>query len=167
MGTVVSVNTYTHTVTYVTDKMLTSLRQVITGIGLNPSKFVENWSTNELAVKTWLGSKDLKEAVLEITSSSGTFVTRYDFTINYSYGDGDGSMWVDPDVIRNSIIKLGHIPSNCNYKLILRVGPGAPDVPGWGNCEFLSTAGYVRQSLGTTIGTNSIGAEAGYWRKIS
>lgn len=167
MGSIVSVNTYTHTVTFVTDKMLGSLKQIIVGIGLNPSNFVSSWSSNERAIKTWLESKDLVEAVLEITSSAGTFVTRCDFTIDYSYGNGDGQMWVDTDSVRIAIIKMGKQPSECKYELKLRVKSGAPDVQGWGDCQFLSTAGFVKQSLGTAIGTNSIGAQAGYWRKVS
>ncbi|MGP2478232.1 hypothetical protein [Listeria monocytogenes] len=44
---------------------------------------------------------------------------------------------------------------------------GAPHVDGWSDCNFLSTDGFVKQNLGTTIGTNSIGTQAGYWRKAS
>jgi Bacterial HORMA domain 2 len=167
MSSIVSVNTYTHSVTFVTDKMLGSLKQIIVGIGLSPTKFVSDWSTNERAVKAWLESKDLVEAVLEITSSTGAFVTRCDFTIDYTYSVGDGAMWVDPDAIKYSIIKLGKIPSECSYRFILRVKPGAPFVDGWDDCQLLSTSGFVKQTLGTTIGTNAIGTQAGYWRKIS
>jgi hypothetical protein len=167
MASIVSVNTFTHSVAFVTDKMLLSLRTIITGIGLSPGKFTDNWQLYERGIKAWLDSKHLKEAVLEITSSSGTFVTRCDFTIDYSYNGGDGAMWVDTDAIKFSIAKMGVIAKDCNYSLKLSVGPGAPDVLGWSDCEFLSTAGFVKQSLGTTIGTNFIGAQAGYWRKIS
>lgn len=167
MSSIVSVNTFTHSVTYVTDKMLGSLRTIITGIGLNPGKFTDNWQLYERGVKTWLESKHLKEAVLEITSTSGTFVTRCDFTIDYSYSGGDGAMWVDTDGIRFSIAKLGFVAKDCNYSLKLSLGAGAPSVEGWYDCEFLSTAGFVKQSLGTAIGTNVIGAQAGYWRKVS
>ena len=167
MASMVSVNTYTHSVTYVTDKMLGSLKQIIVGIGLSPANFVSSWSSYERAIKAWLESKHLSEAVLEVTSSAGSFVTRCDFTINYSYGDGDGTMWIDSDAIKHSIIKLGKIPSECRYELKLRVKQGAPDVAGWGDCQFLSTDGFVKQNLGTAIGTNSIGAQASYWRKVS
>lgn len=167
MATSVLVNTYTHSVTYVTDKMLNSLRTIITGIGLDPTKFTNNWAVYERGVKTWLESKHLKEAVLEITSSSGSLVTRCDFTIDYSYNGGDGAMWLDTDAIKYSIAKLGVIAKECNYALKLNLGTGAPSVDGWYDCEFLSTTGFVKQSLGTTIGTNAIGAQAGYWRKSS
>ena len=83
----------------------------------------------------------------------------------YGYGNGDGSMWVDTDAVRFAIIKFGSIPANCQYRLITRTKAGRPDVPGMSSTTFLSTTGFVRQSLGTTIGTHAIGAQAEYWRK--
>jgi len=167
MSTAVTVQTYAHSVTYVTEKLLSSIKKIIVDIGLDPSKFASNWQTHELGIKSWLESKHLREAVLEITNSTGSLVTRCDFTIDYRYGTGDGSMWVDTDAIKYSIAKLGVIASTCYYRMVLSVGPGAPAVAGWSDCEFLSTEGFIKQNLGTTIGTNSIGAQAGYWRKVS
>ncbi|SFP80371.1 HORMA domain containing protein [Parafilimonas terrae] len=165
MSTLVSVNTYTHSVTYVTDQMLRSLKYIIVNTGLNPENFVGEWSSYELAVKTWLQSRHLKKVVLEVVSPAGNLVTRTDFDIDYSYGDGEGSMWVDTDALKFAIAKFGIYPSSCTYNIKLLNSPGRPDVEGWGACTFLSTEGYIKQSLGTTIGTNSIGASASYWRK--
>ncbi|MEJ7821606.1 MAG: hypothetical protein WKF85_04750 [Chitinophagaceae bacterium] len=167
MASSVTVYTYAQSVTYVTEKLLSSIKKIIVDIGLNPLNFASNWQTYESGVKTWLESKHLKEAVLEITSSTGSLISRCDFTIDYSYGTGDGSMWVDTDAIKYSIAKFGTIASSCNYRIVLSVTSGAPDVAGWSDCEFLSTEGFIKQNLGTTIGTNSIGAQAGYWRKAS
>lgn len=167
MTSSVTVYTYAHSVTYVTEKLLNSIKQIIRDIGLDPGKFSDDWASYESGVKTWLETKHLKEAVLEITNTSGSLVTRCDFTIDYSYVTGEGSMWVDSDAIRHSILKLGVIPSTCGYRVIIRLNPGAPHVTGWSDCELLSTTGFVKQNLGTAIGTNSIGAQAGYWRKAS
>lgn len=165
-STNVSVNTYTHSVAYVTDQMLNSLKRIVIGVGLDPAKFVSNWSLYEAGVKKWLDTKHLKEAVLEITSSTGVLVSRCDFVIDYSYSTGDGTMWVDADAIKYSLAKFGVKPNDCTYAIKLNLNQGAPDVPGWYDCEFLSTAGFVKQNIGTTIGTNFIGAQTGYWRKL-
>lgn len=167
MASSVTVYTYTHSVTYVTEKMLNSIKQIIRDIGLDPAKFADDLPTYQSGVKVWLESKHLKEAVLEITNSSGLLVTRCDFTIDYGYSSGEGSMWVDSDAIRHSLLKLGIIPSTCTYRVVIKLNPGAPHVDGWSDCELLSTTGFVKQNLGTAIGTNSIGAQAGYWRKAS
>lgn len=167
MSTQVVVNTYAHSVTYVTDKMLTSLKSIIRWIGLDPSKFVDDWGSTETAVKTWLGSRDLVGMMLEIFNpTTGKLVTRWDFAIDYSYStNGEGNMWVDTDAIRHAILKCGVIPSSCNYRVLIQTKPGRPDVPGWGPTTLRSTDGFIMQAIGTTIGTQSMGAQTIYWRK--
>lgn len=165
MSTLVAVNTYSHSVTFVTDKMLKSLRYIITSTGLDPNKFVSDWKSYELAVETWLTSRHLRTVVLEVISPGGSLVTRCDFDINYTYGSGEGSMWADTDALKYAIAKFGTIPAFCTYSISLVNAPGRPDVVGWGPGTFLSTDGFIKQSLGTTIGTHAIGAQASYWRK--
>lgn len=165
MASFVKVNTYAYSVTYVTDQMLRSLRTIIMLIGLDQTKFVNDWATHELAIKTWLLSGHLKSVVLEIFHPFAGLATRCDFTIDYGYGDGNGAMWVDTDALRYAIAKLGVIPAHCTYKVTLMTSPGEPYVPGWGDGSLLSTEGFVRQGLGTTIGTHAVGAQASYWRR--
>lgn len=164
MGSSVSVYTYAHSVTYVTDKILSSIKRIILGLNLNPSSFTNDYAVLERGITSWLNSKHLEEAVLEVKNSAG-LVTRFDFTIDYSYSTGDGDMWIDVDAIKFSIVKQGIKPNECSYNIKVSLKSGAPDVSGWSSCDFLSTAGYVKQSLGTTIGTNAIGTQTGYWRK--
>lgn len=167
MSSLVTVNTYAHSVTYVTDQMLRSLRLIIVLIGLDQTKFVDSWETHERAISTWLRSGHLKAVILEIYHPQNGLVTRCDLKIDYGYGGGQGSMWVDTDAIRYAIAKFGTIPTVCEYKVTLTTAPGEPHVPGWGDGKLFSTAGFTKQGLGTTIGTTSIGAEAAYWRKTS
>lgn len=54
MSTVVSVNTYTHSVTYVTDKLLTSIKNIVRLSGLNPAKLASDWTVLERGIKKWL-----------------------------------------------------------------------------------------------------------------
>ena len=66
MPSFVTVNTYTHSVTYVTDQMLRSLRLIIYWIGLDLNKIIEDWEVLERAIKTWLLSRDLEAVALEV-----------------------------------------------------------------------------------------------------
>jgi hypothetical protein len=56
--TSVAVNTYTHSVTYVADNILKSLKDIVRLSGLDPSKLVDGWESNMLALRTWLDSGD-------------------------------------------------------------------------------------------------------------
>lgn len=64
--TTVSVNTYTHSVTYVADNMLKSLKDIIRLSGLDPTNFIEDWDVNMRGIKRWLQTQDLERVDLEI-----------------------------------------------------------------------------------------------------
>lgn len=166
MSTTVSVHSYTHSVSYVTDQMLRSLKTIIKLIGLDPTKLTDDWDVLERGISTWLRSQHLRSLRLEIYHSrTDKFVGGWDFHIDYGYGTDEGEMWADVDQIRATIIKCGAYPSSCEYRIIADNHDGRPDVQGWSGTSYRSTEGFVFQSVGTTIGSHAIGAQAGYWRK--
>jgi len=165
MSTVVTVNTNTHTVTYVTTKLLYSLQTIINGIGLDPAALTRQWSDLEEGLSTWLESRDLIEVFLEVFSpTTGKLVTRWDLEIVYGY-TGDGSLWTDPWPIKYAIQKAGCDPAGCDYSIIIHTKPGAKSLPGWSPVDFKSTNGLKRFCLGSTIGGNGIASEAAYWSR--
>jgi len=166
MSTFVVVNTYTHSVTYVADKMLHSLHQIIRESGLNPEKLTDDWNTLQRGISAWLGSKHLESLTLEVLNpDTDALVGRWDFEIYYGTA-GEGAMWVNTEDIKYHIRKAGQWPSLCDYRVITSTKPGRPTVAGWSGTTFRSTDGFVRQSIGTTInGNGHISAGSAYWRK--
>lgn len=167
MSTVVSVNTYTHSVTYVTDKLLTSIKEIVRLSGLNPGQMTEDWQILELGIKTWLNTKDLEEVYLEVFNpESDELIGRWDFEIFYGF-DGDGSFWQDPEAIQYHIKKQGYFPEDCDYRIITHTKNGRPDVSGWSKASLRSTDGFIKQSVGTTIDGSGLSTGTGYWRKAA
>jgi len=167
MSTVVAVNIYTHSVTFVTDKLLTSIKDIIRQSGLDPSKFVDDWDLMERGIKTWLDTHNLEMVVLEVYEpKTDKLVGRWDFEIAYGFS-GDSSFFVDPDAIKYHILKQGVLPGTCKYRLVTNTKPGRPDVQGWTKTTFRSTEVFVRQSIGTTIDGSGLSTTTGYWRKAS
>jgi hypothetical protein len=167
MSTVVSVNTYTHSVTYVTDKLLTSIKNIVRLSGLTPGKLVSDWEVLEGGIKRWLDTKHLEQVHLEVYNpKTDKLVGRWDFEIHYGF-QGDGAFWQDPDAIKYHILKQGLWPSECQYRVVTTTKLGRPDVQGWSNTTLRSTDGFVRQSIGTAIDGSGLSAGAGYWRKLS
>ncbi|KOX56120.1 HORMA domain containing protein [Streptomyces purpurogeneiscleroticus] len=165
--TTVSVNTYTHSVTYVADNILRSIKEIIRLSGLNPAKFVGDWESNSLALRTWLETKDLKKVVLEIYHpTTDALIRRWDIEIVYDWSSGEGSFWTDTDQLKYHIRKAGVAPADALYTLKLRNKSGCPDVPGWSKCSMRSTAGMTRQSLGSTVEHSGLGANSAYWRNV-
>jgi hypothetical protein len=64
MSTFVAVNTYTHSVTYVTDNILRSLQDIVRLSGLDPAQIADDWTILERGINTWIESKHLETIVL-------------------------------------------------------------------------------------------------------
>ncbi|MFS2318917.1 HORMA domain containing protein [Maricaulis sp. D1M11] len=164
--TTVSVNTYTHSVTYVADNMLKSLKDIIRLSGLDPANFIEDWEVNKRGIKCWLETQYLIGVELEIYDpKTDALLFRWDMDVVYGWSSDDGNFWVDTDQLKYAIRKAGLVPSQAKYSLLLRTKPGRPDVDGWQKSTGRSTAGFTRQSLGTTIDHSGLGANTAYWRK--
>jgi hypothetical protein len=167
MSTFVVVNTYAYSVTYVTGKILNSIKNIIRLSGLSPEKLIDEWAILERGIMTWLSGEFLEEIHLEVYSPvTDALIGRWDFEIFYGY-TGDGAFWVDPDAIKYHIKKAGVWPSSCEYRIVVTTKPGRPDVAGWRTTTLHSTDGFVRQSIGTTIDGSGLSAGTGYWRKVS
>lgn len=163
MSTYAFVNTYAHTVTHVTNKLLLSLKEIVRETGLDVAKMTKQWSSLERGISAWINSKHLETVVLEIFGSeTDDLVGRWDIEIVYGYV-GDGSLWVDTDAIKYSIRKAGLVPAGCNYRIVASTKSNAPLVEGWSNCTLRSTDGFSRYSIGTTIGGSGLAAGVAYW----
>jgi hypothetical protein len=164
--TAVAVNTYTHSVTYVADNILKSIKDIIRLSGLDPTNLVDSWDTNMRALRVWLDGQHLERVVLEILDpTTDKLVGRWDLEVVYNWSSGDGSFWTDTDQIKYHICKAGLAPSKAKYRLLMQNKVGRPDVEGWSSTEYRSTTGLARQSLGSTIEHCGLGASAAYWRK--
>lgn len=158
----------TQSVTYVADNILKSLKDIIRLSGMDPTNFANDTQVNMRGIKAWLESEDLEKIILEIYSpATNELILRWDVEVSYSWSAGDGSFWTDTDQLRWAIQKAGVVPSTAKYDLLLRTKPGRPNVAGWSPAASRSTQGMVRQSLGSTIEHNGLGASASYWRQAS
>ena len=157
------VDTSAHSVTYVTEKLLLSIKEIIVKSGLSAAKMTRQWVSLEQGISTWIASKHLRQVYLEIYHpTTQKLICRWDLDIIYGYG-GDGEFWADTEAIKYHIAKAGAIPANCEYRISLDNAPGAATLDGWTACTLYSTQGFSRYSVGTTIGSSGIGAGLAYW----
>jgi hypothetical protein len=166
MSTFVSGYTFAHSVTFVTDKMLMAIKEIIRCSGLSPEKLTSDWEVLQKGINTWLNSRDLETVILEVFNpQTSALIGAWDFDIFYGVA-GDCGMWVNTDDIRYHILKSGQWPSNCDYRVVLTTKDGRPDVVGFSSTTLRSRDGFVRQSLGTTIDGNGLKSGTSYWRAI-
>jgi hypothetical protein len=166
MTTAVRVSSAVYSATHVGTNMLRGLKQIITGCGLDATKFGNQFTELENGVTTWVRSRHLRELVLEVwdPADPDRLVGRFDFTINYDYyGSGDGDLWLDPDTVAWAIKKNGSYASRCDYRIVADTAPGAADVAGWSDTTLRDATGLHRHSVGTALGGGSMGAGVSYW----
>lgn len=162
----VSVYSYTHSVTYVAENMLKSLKDIIRLSGLDPAEFVQDWELNMRGVSGWLQSGDLECVKLDIYHPrTGVLLFQWNIEIAYNWNGGDGSFWTDTEQLKYAIRKAGLVPSEAKYDLRLKTKPGRHDIAGWSKVASRSTEGMVRQSLGTTVEHSGLTGSTSYLRR--
>lgn len=161
----VSVYSYVHSVSYVTDNILKSLKDIIRLSGLSPEKLTDEWPSLHRAISTWIGSEHLEQVILEVYNPvSDVLIARWDIDVVYAWDGSAGQFWTDTDQLKYAIRKAGVWPADACYRVLLQNKPGRPAVEGWGPATTRSLDGFVRQSLGTTVEHSGLGASAHYWR---
>ncbi|MBK9361711.1 MAG: HORMA domain containing protein [Rubrivivax sp.] len=163
----VAVYSYTQSVVYVADNILKSLKDIIRLSGLDPTKLVGDWGVLLRGISTWIESRHLETVILEIFDpKTDTLVKRWDIGVAYEWDISAGTFWNDTEQLKQAIKKAGLSPSEVDYRVVVTRSAGYAPVEGWSNTSLRSTAGMVRQSLGTTVEHNGLSANAGYWRKL-
>lgn len=163
----VAVYSYTQSVTYVADNILKSLKDIIRMSGLDPAMLMGEWDVLLRGLSKWIESRHLERVTLEIFErGTEKLAHRWDIEVAYAWAADAGSFWTDTDQLKFAIKKAGIAPSQAEYRVIVHNKDGRPDVTGWSPTSYLSTDGMVRQSLGTTIEHNGLGANTSYWRKV-
>jgi hypothetical protein len=166
MSVSVSVRSYTHSVIYVTDNILRSLKDIVRLSGLDPAKLVGEWRTIERGVRTWIESGHLERIVLEVYDpNTNALVNRWDVEISYEWAGGDGQFWTDTEAIRFAIRKAGVAPETARYDLKATLKPGSADVVGWSATTLRGTTGMIQQRIGTTVEGNGLSGSFSYYRR--
>lgn len=164
--TAVSTYSFTHSINYVANNSLKSLKDVIRECGMDPGEFVRNSETILKGIKTWLESGHLKSVMLEIFDPyTGKLTCRADLDFVFEISTSDNIFFVDTEQLKWAIKKTVSIPAFAKYDIIVRTKPNRPHVIGWSSCRLRSTDGLVRQSFGTNIRHNEHGANVSIWRK--
>jgi hypothetical protein len=162
-----AVFSYTHSVTYVADNILKSLKDILVLSGLDPQKLASDRTVLHAGIKQWIESKHLERVTLEVFHpSTDALLFRWDIEMSYTWSTEAGAFWTDTDQLRYAIRKQGVAPSEAKYRILASSKAGKPAVAGWSDTELRSTSGMLRQSVGATVEHNGLGANAAYWRKV-
>jgi len=157
--------TRTHSITFLSDNLRNTLREVIREYGISPDKLVQEWATIERGIKAWLESGHLRIVVVEFYKPGSSIASaRWDFPTGYEGSGANDDMWSDKAYLRQLIGKSARPALDCIYRITLSVKAAAPDVTGFSDTTFLSTGTLAARAAGTVIATRHMTAAAVYWR---
>lgn len=155
----------THSITFLSDNLRNTLRDVIRENGLDPDKLIQNWVTIERGIRTWTESGHLTNIIVEFYRSGDREVTaRWEFPISHSGSGVDDDMWLDRGYLLQLIAKARRPSSDSTYRVVLCTSAGSPAVNGFSDCTLLSTGQLSARQGGTVIATAHATAGATYWR---
>lgn len=156
----------THTAAYVSDKIRTLIKRLISSYGLDPTALADAWvDWVERAARTWMESGHLTGFVIEFHSAGETVALgRWDFPVRYD-GNGDADLWVDDEHFAATIAKTDRPPPGSQYRILLQNREGRPDVPGVGPASHYSIGNLTAREAGTVVATSDLMASARYYKK--
>lgn len=155
----------THSVTFLSDNLLNTLREIIRENGLSPEKLMQDRDVIASGLRTWLTSGHLTRIVVEFYRPGATVAdARWDLPVTYDGSGVDDDMWVDKSYLRQLIAKAKRPAADCSYRIVLSTSAGAQNVAGFSDCSLLPTGSLVSRSGGTAIATGHMTAGITYWR---
>jgi hypothetical protein len=154
-----------HSVTFLSDGLRNTLRDVIRENGLSPEQLMQDWEAIEDGIRTWLRTRDLLRIVVEFFKPGASMASaRWEFPIGYTGSGVDDDMWLDKRYLQQLIAKSARPTVDCKYRIVLTTKPGARKVAGLIDCAFLSTGQLTARPAGTVIATPHMTASVTYWR---
>jgi hypothetical protein len=162
----VSTNTTSrvHIVTFLTDKVLKSIGDIVRDSGLSMTKFTKDRALFERGIKAWLNSGHLEYVVLEIyDSTTDKLIKKWVFEFHED-GDGGVDFWFNPEEIKYHLLKAGKPPATCNYCLIIHNKPGRPDVEGFVKGSPRDSTHLNQFSVGTTVSASTSNVRTNYFK---
>ena len=163
----IGVNIAVYPITYVSNEILNSLIRIVDKRGLGLDYINHNKTTIADGLFTWLGTRHLEKVVLEVYDSGRDGVLeRYDMSFEYSSvvpSTSDSVFETNLKKLEEFLEKLPSLPLDANYRVVVVLGDGAPDVPGWSPTSLRSVDHLKNQKLGGFIRADYIGAAMEYW----
>jgi hypothetical protein len=142
--------TRTHTATHLTGIILGAIGDILADLGINCSRFTQDWQRNEDAIQAWITEGSLDLVVLECHQPSGTVDPVIEFPVAYtSAGTGDAEFTASRSRLARFRAKLDRVPPGTTYRLFCTFSGSHTPQPGWSPGTRSSTEGLRGITFGT------------------
>ena len=164
--TSVSGHTRTNTGTHLADVILGSIADILSTLGIDPTRLFADWETDALAISAWIVEGSLSCVALECHRPDRTVDPIFEFPVTYKVsGVGDRNFTADRAARARYLAKLQGVPRGTSYRLFCTFSRMSSDQPGWSSGRRASVDGMRSSSFGTLAAGPHAGAGMRYYRK--
>lgn len=158
--------TITHTATHLADVILGSIADILSTLGIDPTRLFADWATDQKAISAWIAERSLDSVVLECHQPGGTVAPILEFPVSYSTsGVADQGFTADRASLARYLAKLSSVPRGTSFKVLVTYRSAYTPQPGWGPGSRASTAGMRSHSFGTLASAPHASASMRYLTK--
>ena len=94
----VAVYSRVHSVVYVSDNILKTLKDVLLHSGLDPQKLASDYDTLLRGIRRWIETEHLQKVILEVYNPiTDDLIGRWDVDVVYTYSASAGTFWTDTE----------------------------------------------------------------------
>ncbi|MDA2912547.1 hypothetical protein MYX77_01055 [Acidobacteriia bacterium AH_259_A11_L15] len=154
----------TLSVNYIAGELTRVFQAVAIALGLDLDYLESNWNVLLSGLRKWLEENTLQAVYLEVYNAQGFLVSRLDLQIQYGSVIADErNFYSDLESVRLAMRKVGTVPQDCRYCIVVSLATGASDVPGWSRTTLRSTEGMRSLAIGPLLGSPSISSKMNIW----
>jgi hypothetical protein len=147
-----SVHVSARSYVYISNEISRIFYEGIQSAGLDPAAYAQLQQTIENGLRTWVTMQYLEAAHLEIVEI-GTQRVRSRIDLGLSYVSSNEDRYkTDIDRVRNSLAGTARM-TGCEYRVVVTLKDGAPNVQGWGPTTLGSIEHLQRQDVGSVVDT--------------
>ena len=145
--------TRTHTATYLSDVILSSISEILVSLGIDMSGLYNDWGQDSKAIAAWIEEGSLMAVWLECHRPSGVVDPIFEFSVNYTAGGfGDKKFTADNASLMRYMAKIKSVPSGTTYRLFCTFNGYHTPQDGWSPGTKASTDGLRSRTIGTLAG---------------
>jgi hypothetical protein len=148
-----SVHVAARSYVYIANEINRIFLESIQSAGLDPTAYVQIQQTIENGLRTWITMQYLETAHLEILERGTQVVrSRIDLGLSYVSNPSEDRYSTDIDRVRKALAGTPQM-IGCEYRVVVTLKDGAPNVSGWGATALGSIDHLQRQDVGEVVDT--------------
>lgn len=158
--------TRTHTAIHLADVILGSVADILSTLGIDPTRLFGDWENDQQAISNWIEEGSLKCVVLECQQPSGTVSPVLEFPVSYDgIGQGNRKFTADRAALACYLAKLQTVPDGTRYSLVCTFHRPPSEQEGWGRGSRASVSGMRSHSFGRLAAGPHASADLRYLRR--